>query len=112
MYLTPDNNHIVVPWRQDLAAVVPHARAFEHQGKRMLLMPNGREEAKLARNLGLAVPSPILSRFDWCGLKPWATQRSTAALLTESQRAYVLSELGTGKTLASIFSGEYLRRTG
>lgn len=112
MFVTADNNHIVVPWRQDLAAVVPHARALDYQGQRMLVMPNRKEEAKLARNLGLPVPAPILTRFNWCGLKPWDVQRSTAALLTESQRCYVLSELGTGKTLASVFSAEYLRQTG
>jgi len=112
MYLTKDNNHIIVPYRPDLAAVMPHARAFDYKGARMLLVPNGKEEAKLARNLGLPMPSPILTRFDWCGLKPWATQCSTAALLTESPRAYVLSELGTGKTLSSIFAAEWLRQTG
>lgn len=112
MFITADTNHIVLPWRQDLAAVVPHARSVDYQGERMLVMPNRKEEAKLARNLGLAVPAPILTRFNWCGLKPWNVQRSTAALLTESQRCYVLSELGTGKTLASIFAAEYLRQTG
>jgi len=112
MFVTADSNHIVVPWRQDLAAVIPHARALDHQGQRMLVIPNRKEEAKLARNLGLPVPAPILTRFNWCGLKPWDVQRSTAALLTESQRCYVLSELGTGKTLASVFSAEYLRQTG
>lgn len=112
MFVTADSAHFVVPWRQDLAAVIPHARALEHQGQRMLVIPNKKEEARLARNLGLPVPAPILTRFNWCGLKPWDVQRSTAALLTESQRCYVLSELGTGKTLASIFSAEYLRQTG
>jgi Superfamily II DNA/RNA helicases, SNF2 family len=112
MFVTADTNHFVVPWRQDLAAVIPHARALDHGGQRMLVIPNRKEEARLARNLGLPVPAPVLTRFNWCGLKPWDVQRSTAALLTESQRCYVLSELGTGKTLASIFSAEYLRQTG
>jgi SNF2 family DNA or RNA helicase len=112
MFVTADTNHIALPWHPGLAQVIPHARAFDYQGQRMMLIPNGRAEAKLARNLGVPVPSPILTRFSWCGLKPWEVQRSTAALLTESARAYVLSELGTGKTLASIFAAEYLRQHG
>jgi len=112
MYVSNDANHLVVPYRPELAAVMPHARAFDHEGQRWLVVPNRKEELRLARNLGVAVPSPILTRYNWCGLKPWAVQRSTAALLTESPRAYVLSELGTGKTLASIFAAEFLRSQG
>src|SRR4051812_17839492 len=98
MYLTNDKTGVVVPWRQDLANVVPHAREFHHDGTRYLLMPNGRDEARLARNLGVPIPAPILTRYDWLGQKPWEIQRTTAALLTENPRAYVLNSIGTGKT--------------
>ena len=112
MYITQDANHVVLPYRTDLATAIPHARAFDYDGQHLLLVPNDRDVAKLARNLGIAMPSPILTRFDWCDLNPWTIQRSTATLLTESPRAYVLSSLGTGKTLASIFATEYLREIG
>ena len=110
MFVTQDTNHIVVPWREDLAQVIPHARRFEYQGQPMLLVPNEPEEAKVARNLGVMVPAPILTRYDWCNAKPWDTQRTTSALLTESPRAYVLNEFGTGKTRAVIWAADYLRR--
>jgi SNF2 family DNA or RNA helicase len=110
MFVTADANHIVVPWRQDLASVIPHARALDYQGQRMLLVPNQHAEAKVARNLGIPVPAPILTRYDWCNQKPWDTQKTTAALLTESPSAYVLNEFGTGKTRAVIWAADYLRR--
>jgi len=110
MFVTSDRQHIVVPWRPDLAQVIPHARAFDHQGQRMLLLPNNHDEAKVARNLGVPVPAPILTRYDWRGQRPWDVQKTTAALLTESERAYVLNEFGTGKTRATIWAADYLRQ--
>lgn len=111
MFVTSDTNHIVVPWRADLASVIPQAREFPFKGERMLLLPNEHEPAKVARNLGVPVPAPILTRYKWAGgQKPWETQKVTAALLTESTRAYVLNEFGTGKTRAVIWAADYLRK--
>jgi SNF2 family DNA or RNA helicase len=110
VFVTSDTRHIVVPWRQDLANVIPHARALDYQGQRMLALPNDHDEAKIARNLGVPVPAPILTRYNWCGMKPWTSQKTTAAMLTESHRAYVLNEFGTGKTRAVIWAADYLRR--
>lgn len=112
MFVTADANHLIVPYRSDLAAIMPHARRFTHDNQDLLLIPNNYQEVRLARNLGLPTPSPILTRFNWCGLKPWHTQRATAAVLSENHRAYVLSEIGTGKTLAAIFAAEFLRSLG
>lgn len=110
MFVSTDTKHIVVPYRPDLARVIPHARPFEHNGQQMLLLPNEHDEAKVARNLGVMVPAPILTRYDWRGMKPWETQRTTAALMTESERAYILNEFGTGKTRSVIWASDYLRQ--
>lgn len=110
MFITANAEHIVVPWQADLQRVLPHARELTHQGQRMLLVPNRHEEARVARNLGVQIPAPILTRYDWRGQQPWDTQRTTAALLTESERAYVLNEFGTGKTRSVIWATDYLRR--
>lgn len=110
-FVSQDGRHIVVPWHAGLANAVPHARDFVWQGMKMLVMPNGHVEARVARNLGLAVPSPILTRYDWVGTQPWDIQRTTAALLIESPRAYVLSSMGTGKTRAVLYALDYLMRS-
>jgi len=112
MYLTRDAAHVVVAYNASLAKLVPHARALDHDGKKFLVVPNSRDEMKLARNLGIATPSPILTRYDWAGLTPWEIQRTTCALLTESARAYVLSTMGTGKTRCVLWATDYLRRVG
>jgi SNF2 family DNA or RNA helicase len=111
-FVSKDGRHVVVPWNVALANAVPHAKPLDWQGIRMLVMPNRPDEARIARNVGVSVPTPILTRYDWCGSKPWDIQRTTAALLTESPRCYVLSSMGTGKTRSVLFAADYLMRTG
>jgi superfamily II DNA or RNA helicase len=114
IFITPNKQHIVVPWREDMEQLIPHARTFEHGGERLLVVPNGHDEAKVCRNLGVPVPAPILTRYEWDKFTPppWQVQKTTSALLTESRRAYVLNDLGTGKTRAAIWAADYLMRRG
>lgn len=108
MFLTPDANYITLPWREDLSRLIPHAREFAYAGQRMMLIPNRHDEAKLCRNVGVPVPAPILTRYDWHNQTPWGIQKTTAAMLTESPKAYVLSAMGVGKTRAAIYAADYL----
>lgn len=109
IFVTRNTEHVVVPWRLDLATLIPHARDFNYSGERHLLVPNRHDEAKVCRNLGVAVPAPIITRYEWPGNRPpWDIQRTTSALLTESPRAYVLSTMGTGKTRAVVYATDYL----
>ena len=93
-FITSDRANICTPFRPDLATLIPHSRVLEWQGRKMLVIPNQRDENRLARNLGIALPSPILTRYDWRGQTPWDIQRTTAAMLTENPRCYVLSTMG------------------
>lgn len=97
IFVTKDTKSICIPWREDLANLIPHSRELAFKGNRMLVIPNEHNEAKVARNVGVPVPAPILTRYDWPtiqGFKPWDIQKTTAALLTESSRAYVLNTMG------------------
>lgn len=107
---TADRSQVCLPWQADLAALVPHARTFTHGGAKLMVMPNGHDEARVARNVGVHVPSPILTRYDWCRHTPppYDIQRTTAAMLTEHPRAYVLSTMGTGKTRAALYAADWL----
>ena len=112
IFVTADTAHVVVPWQADLAGLIPHAREFAYQGARKLLIPNSQIECKLARNVGVPVPAPILTRYNWNNTTPWEIQKTTAALLTESERCYVLSSMGVGKTRAVLYAFDYLKRLG
>lgn len=111
MFITRDARHIVLPFRGDVARLIPQAQKITYQGEDHLIIPNGHDEAKLCRNLGLSVPPPILTSYDWRGKKPWDIQKTTAALMSESPRAYILNSMGTGKTASTIWACDYLLRT-
>lgn len=109
IFATRDGGHIVVPWTAGLAMAIKHAKVFEHEGQKRLLVPNRHDEAMVCRNMGVDVPAPILTRYKWPGRRPpWDIQKTTAALLSTSKRCYVLSTMGTGKTSAAIYAMDYL----
>ncbi len=107
-YITKDLRFIVTDYRPDLETLIPHSKRVDYQGRPMLIVPNGRDEARLARNLGVNLPSPILTSYRWAGQTPWDIQRTTSAMLTESPRAYVLSTMGTGKTRCVLWAIDFL----
>lgn len=111
MFLTPDTAHIAVPYDPKLARAIPHAKLLDHAGQQFLVVPNKSEEARVARNVGVPIPAPIITRYDWPGKHtPWEVQKITAALMAESKRAYVLNTMGTGKTAAVLWVADYLKR--
>lgn len=110
--ITRDGSKLILPWHDGLASVIPHARPLDYNGVRMMVMPNADTEARLARNLGLAVPPPILTAYDWAGTKPWGIQRTTAAMMVENPRLFVLNTMGTGKSLSALYACDYLLKTG
>lgn len=103
----------VVPYHEGLRNLVPNSKHFMHPERgQMLVVPHEIDTVKLARNFGFRVPAPILSRYDWNNDKPFKTQKITAAMLTMNRRAYVLSQMGTGKTRATLHALNYLMMEG
>ena len=78
----------------------------------MLVVRHGVDETTLLRNMGIDVPTPVLSHYDWEGGTPFESQRKTAAMLTMNKRAYVLNGMGTGKTKSSLWAWRYLNLHG
>ena len=102
-----------IPFDKGISNLLPDARSFDHpQHGRMLLVPHTRDTTRLARNMGYVTPAPILTQYDWAGDTPFATQKTTAALLTMQSRAFVLSEMGTGKTRAALHAVNFLLLNG
>ena len=97
-----------LPFNAALANLIPEG---SRQGD-LLVLPHTHDVVRLARNLGLKAPAPIMAQYDWNGGSPFKTQRITAAMLTMNRRAYVLSEMGTGKTRAALYAIDFLLRCG
>lgn len=95
--------------RKQILDAIPMARAARNN---LTLVPHSIEATQVLRNLGHAVPSPILYYYRWPGkFKPMAHQRDTAAFLTMHKKCIVLNDMGTGKTQASLWASDYLLET-
>lgn len=99
---------LVLPYNAALANLIRSARVAENR----MTVPHTHEVVRLARNLGLKIPAPIMAQYDWNSGTPFRTQKTTAAMLTMNRRAYVLSEMGTGKTRATLYAIDFLIKSG
>lgn len=107
-----EHKRVVLPYRADVEALVPGTQRFQHGGAWYVSVPHEVGAVRLMRNLNLDVPSPILNQYDWCGGTPFASQKATADMCSIARRAYVLSEMGVGKTRAVLWAYDFLRREG
>jgi SNF2 family DNA or RNA helicase len=93
--------------------VIPSAQTFTFRGRQLVAVPHRLDEVRVLRNLGFTAPSPILHHYRWPGRhEPFHAQRMTSQFLTLHQRAFVLNDMGTGKTLAALWAFDYLRKIG
>lgn len=95
---------------QRVTTVIPTARLFDYKGSQLVAVPHRLDETRVLRNLGIRAPSPILHHYSWPGqYNPFFAQSETAQFLTLNPKAFVLNDMGTGKTLAALWAFDYLR---
>ena len=115
MQISKQNKCVVLRLRDPnrVLSVIPTAKQFLHGGVEYVAVPHRPEETKVLRNLGIDAPSPILYQYNWPGrFPPFDAQREAAAFMSLEPRAFNLSDLGTGKTLATLWAYDYLRSVG
>lgn len=112
IHVSSKHKVVGVPFRQDLANLFPASKRVTIEGKEHIVLPHGLEETRVLRNIGIDVPAPILSHYDWCGGTPFDVQKKTCAMLTTNPRGYVLNGMGTGKTKSALWAFDYLRGSG
>lgn len=115
MILLEDRKAVLIRSRNpgQIKAVIPKAKSVMHSGKEYVAVPHQVEAMQVLRNLGIKVPSPILSYYGWPGrYKPFAHQKEIAEFLTMNNRAFNLCDIGTGKTLSTLWAFDYLKARG
>jgi len=101
---------VCVPSAAEVSNLFPSATPIDFNGGPHLLLPHGAVETFMLRRMGFDVPAPILTHYTWPGfLPPFDVQKKTCALLTLNERAYVLNDMGTGKTKSMLWAWDYLR---
>lgn len=103
---------LLVPATSRVKALWPDARTLTHNGIDYAVIPHAPSEHMQLRSIGHEVPAPITCYYDWEQGEPFDTQRITAALATSNGRAYILSDMGVGKTAAVLWAWRYLSRAG
>lgn len=115
MLVWPKKKALILKTRnpEQIMNVVPSAKSFSVKGQKLVAVPHRTEETTLLRNLGFNAPAPIRTHYKWSGrYTPFQAQKEAAAFLSMNKRAFNLSELGTGKSLASLWAYDYLRSVG
>lgn len=118
MLLIPEKKAVLVRPKNPkrLLKLIPTAECVNYKGKRVVAVPHRLDETRVLNNLGMRVPSPMLRTYEWpraASIKnPFEAQRETAGFLSLHSRAFVLNDLGTGKTLAALWAYDYLRAKG
>jgi SNF2 family DNA or RNA helicase len=112
MQVTADQR-LIVPASPAIINLFP---SFQGVDENRGLIPHDPYSTILLRNLGYTdVPSPVLYHYHFPHppeKPPFDVQKDTVRLLTENQRAYVLSGMGVGKTVCALWAFDYLRRLG
>jgi SNF2 family DNA or RNA helicase len=105
--VNPKAKEFYLPDDPQLSALVDN-RPVKIKGKSLTAYPHSTDVTRLARNIGHTVPAPVLVGYDWDKTNAFKSQRTTAALLTMHPRAYVLSEMGTGKSRGALYAIDWM----
>lgn len=98
---------------EKIVKLIPKAKVFTHNGKEFVAVRHGVDETKILRNIGFDAPSPILYHYDWPGrFKPFDAQSETCAFMSLHNRAFCLNDLGTGKSISTLWSLDFLKKQG
>ena len=92
--------------------LIPKSRTLQHPDYN-LAVQHTLAATKVLRNIGVAVPAPILTSYKWPGCYlPMEQQEAMAEFYTLNRRGFNLSEPGTGKTAATLWAADWLMRQG
>lgn len=97
-----------------ITTVIPTAKLVTYKGVDLVVVPHELDETKVLNNLGFNIPSPIETYYHWPSQyeKPMHAQVVTSGNLTLDTRHFLLSEIGTGKSLSVLWAFDYLRAIG
>ena len=94
-------------------SILPRLPAAFQLQPGLLGMPHDLDSVIRLASMGVKAPSPIENYYDWPRERtlvpdPFAHQRETAGFMLSHPHGYVLNDIGTGKTLASLWAADYL----
>lgn len=110
MWFDAQRNVVVydTPRAEEIASSVPGSVRL-HNG--YVAAPATLYNLQMLRFMGFETIQPMDIAYDWPGrYTPFTAQRVTANFLSVHPRAFVLNDMGTGKTLASLWAADFVMR--
>lgn len=96
-----------------IVGIVPGSKVVNIKGHDIVSVNHDQDTVRVLRNMGIQAPGPILHYYDWPGRwPPYVHQRETAEFASLNPRAYILNDMGTGKTVSVLWAYDYLRKLG
>ena len=89
---------------------IPEAVYLSEHDRHLLAVPHTLKNTYILRNMGIKAPN-VLRYYKWPGrFSPFEVQRKTVDFLTTNRRAFVLNDMGTGKTASVLWAFDLLKR--
>jgi SNF2 family DNA or RNA helicase len=95
--------------RHQIIQAIPEAKELNGH---YLAVPRTLRNSQLLRVLGQPV-APVMDDYDWPaapGIKPYESQKLVANFMLLHPRCFNLSDMGTGKTLTTLWAADWLMR--
>lgn len=91
--------------------LIPQSRTIDHPDYNVAIKHTD-DAVRLLRNIGINVPIPAVAHYHWPGkYKPFDHQRTMVEFYLQNRhRCFNLSEMGTGKTAATLWAADILMR--
>lgn len=105
----------VTPFTEQLRNMFPEAKTLEDPRGDWAIIKHGLAEHILLRRLGIRNPNPMGTYYSYpapAGEHAFSVQRITGNLLSANPRAYVLNDMGTGKTRTALWTWDFLNTHG
>jgi SNF2 family DNA or RNA helicase len=89
----------------------PDVKTGVVDGMQVCAVPHTIRATRLFNNAGASLPTPLAINYNWPGrFTPYPHQVDTAEFFTMNLRGYCLSGMGTGKTNASLWADDLLKK--
>ncbi|HEB52672.1 MAG TPA: DEAD/DEAH box helicase [bacterium] len=108
LHVNPERRlQLLEPWDGDDPP--PQGRIGRWRGRPALLLPVTEDAWRACTERGIPARHPMELEYDWPGDPPaFAAQKTMAAHLVSYPRSFNLSEMGTGKTRATLYAIDWL----
>jgi SNF2 family DNA or RNA helicase len=88
-------------------------KIIEFKDRKWVVLPFNEHTNAVLTRYALNAPAPIEHYYNWPGrYKPFKHQYETAKFLAAHPRCFCLNEMGTGKTLATLWAADFLLTRG